>query len=107
MAAAVAADVSVIGIRAVAAGALCSSIDRPVGQNEPVAKDFARAEPFRKLAAEFGESPASLAHRYALTVPGVATVVLGVKNRAELAECLAAEAKGPLSEAELQAVQAL
>ncbi len=27
---------------------------------------------------------------------GVSTVVLGVKNRAELAECLAAEAAGPL-----------
>jgi hypothetical protein len=28
----------------------------------------------------------------------VATVVLGVKNRTELEECLAAEARGPLTE---------
>ena len=28
---------------------------------------------------------------------GIATVVLGVKNRAELLECVESEAKGPLS----------
>jgi hypothetical protein len=30
-------------------------------------------------------------------MPGVDTVVQGVKNRAELRDCLAAEARGPLS----------
>ena len=54
----------------------------------------APAAPFRKLAAELGETPAALAHRYALTAPGVATIILGVKNRAELAECVAAETRG-------------
>jgi len=103
-AAAVQADVSVIGIRAVAAGALSSTIDRPVGSDDPTAADYARAEPFRKLAAEFGESPASLAHRYALTVTDVATVILGVKNRVELTECLAAEARGTLTDAEVRSV---
>ena len=39
-----------------------------------------------------GISPAQLAHQYALSMPGVETLVLGVKNREELAECLAAEA---------------
>ena len=42
------------------------------------------------------ESPASLAHRYALSMPGISTVVLGVKNRSELQECIEAEAKGAL-----------
>ncbi|MCZ7420548.1 aldo/keto reductase [Verrucosispora sp. WMMA2121] len=102
--AAVADGVSVIAIRAVAAGALTGEIDRSVDDDAPVAVDFARAERFRALAAEFGESPASLAHRYALSVPGVATVVLGVKNRTELAECLAAEARGPLTEVERKAL---
>jgi aryl-alcohol dehydrogenase-like predicted oxidoreductase len=100
-------DVAVIGIRAVAAGSLTDALDRELDPRHPAAVDFGRAAPFRKLAAEFGESAASLAHRYALSVPGVATVVLGVKNRAELADCLAAEARGPLTPAELQAVQAL
>jgi aryl-alcohol dehydrogenase-like predicted oxidoreductase len=96
--------VAVVGIRAVAAGSLTSVLDRDVPAGHPAAADFARAEPFRKLAAEMGETPASLAHRYALSVPGVATVVLGVKNRAELAECLAAEERGPLTPAELAAI---
>jgi aryl-alcohol dehydrogenase-like predicted oxidoreductase len=46
--------------------------------------------------------PALLAHRYALDLDGVDTVVLGVKNRAELAQCLDAESLGPLP-AELRA----
>ena len=57
--------------------------------------DYARAAGFRRLAAELGVSPALLAHRYALSLP-VDTVVLGVKNRAELAECVAAAEAGPL-----------
>jgi len=99
--------VAVVGIRAVAAGSLTAALDREVDPGHPAAVDFARAEPFRKLAAELGATPAALAHRYALSVPGVATVVLGVKNRAELAECLAAEARGPLTPDELRAVAAL
>jgi hypothetical protein len=31
-------------------------------------------------------------------MPGVSTVVLGVKNRDELGECLDAEARGPLDQ---------
>jgi hypothetical protein len=42
-----------------------------------------------------------------LSVSGVATVVLGVKNRAELAECVEAAARGPLTADELNAVTAL
>jgi hypothetical protein len=48
------------------------------------------------LAAQAGMTMADLAHRYALTMDGVDAVILGVKNRQELAECLAAEAAGPL-----------
>jgi aryl-alcohol dehydrogenase-like predicted oxidoreductase len=102
--AAVVADVPVIGIRAVAAGALTDAFDRPVDPDHPAARDFAAAEDFRRLAAERGEPAAVLAHRYALTLPELATVVLGVKNRTELAECLAAEGAGPLDEETLQAI---
>lgn len=62
-------------------------------------EDYRRAAPFRELAREVGESPASLAHRYALSLDGVSTVVLGVKNREELRECIDAEAQGPLDPA--------
>ena len=94
--------VGVMGIRAVQAGALTDAIDRDLPDDHPESVDFRRAAPFRDLAREVGESTASLAHRYALSMEGIATVILGVKNRAELAECLEAEAKGPL-DAELLA----
>ncbi len=86
----------VMGIRAVQAGALTDAFDRPVPEDHPDMADFRRAAPFRDIARELGESPASLAHRYALSMEGVSTVILGVKDRAELRECIAAEAKSPL-----------
>jgi aryl-alcohol dehydrogenase-like predicted oxidoreductase len=89
--------IGVMGIRAVAAGALTDGIDRDLPAGHAVRADFDRAAPVRDLARELGESAAALAHRYALSVPGVDTVVLGVKNRDELRDCLAAEARGPLS----------
>jgi aryl-alcohol dehydrogenase-like predicted oxidoreductase len=96
IAAAVANGVGVMGIRAVQAGALTDGFDRPIPEDSPDWLDFLRAEPFRVLADDLGVTPAALAHRYALTMEGVDTVVLGVKNRAELAECVAVEAQGPL-----------
>ena len=88
--------VGVMGIRAVQAGALTSAFDRQVPDDHPDMADYRRAEPFRELSRELGESPAALAHRYALSMEGIATVVLGVKNQAELRECVEAEAKGRL-----------
>jgi aryl-alcohol dehydrogenase-like predicted oxidoreductase len=88
--------VGVMGIRAVQAGALTDALDRDLAADHPTMVDFRRAEPFRAIARQVGESAASLAHRYALTMPGVDTVVLGVKNRMELHDCLAAEARGAL-----------
>jgi aryl-alcohol dehydrogenase-like predicted oxidoreductase len=95
IAAARANGVGVMGIRAVQAGALTSEIDRPLPPDHPERRDYDRAAGFRRLAAELGESPAALAHRYALSL-GIDTLVLGVKNRAELAECVAAAEAGPL-----------
>jgi aryl-alcohol dehydrogenase-like predicted oxidoreductase len=96
MKAARANGVGIMGIRAVQAGALTSAIDRPLPPDHPEMRDYARAAGFRALAAELGMSPAYLAHRYALSLD-IDTVVLGVKNRTELAECVAAAEAGPLS----------
>ena len=96
IAAAKARGCGVMGIRAVQAGALTAAIDREVKASHPESADYARAAPFRDLCREIGEDPAIIAHRYALGLPGVDTVVLGVKNRAELRGCLEAEAAGPL-----------
>jgi aryl-alcohol dehydrogenase-like predicted oxidoreductase len=95
IAAARANGVGVMGIRAVQAGALTGALDRPLPPDHPEMRDYARAAGFRRLAAELGTSPAALAHRYALSL-GIDTLVLGVKNRTELAECVAAAAAGPL-----------
>ena len=89
--------VGVMGIRAVQAGALTSEFDRQLADDHPDTTDYRRAAAFRDLSRELSESPAALAHRYALSMDGVATVVLGVKNRAELEECVEAEAKGRLA----------
>src|SRR5438309_4777249 len=84
----------IMGIRAVQAGALTDALDRQVPEDHPDRLDYQRSAPFRALARELGESPASMAHRYALSIAGVATVVLGVKNRTELRECSTAGAGG-------------
>ena len=99
IAAAHANGAAVMGIRAVQAGALTDSVDRPLPEGHTELADYALAAPFRALAADVGHSAAYLAHCYALSMEGVSTVVLGVKNREELRECIAAEAAAPLDPA--------
>ena len=100
-------DIPILAIRAVQAGALTSSMDRephPSGLDKADFMDFEKALPFRNLANKWGESPASLAHRFALSVKKVSSVVLGVKNRQELQECIDAESRGKLSSHEMEAL---
>jgi aryl-alcohol dehydrogenase-like predicted oxidoreductase len=99
--------IGVMGIRAVQAGALTAAIDRAVSPTHPDGKDYARAAPFRALCSTWGEDPARVAYRYALSIAGVDTLVLGVKNRAELQDALDAEAAGPLEPAQISAIDAL
>ncbi|HEY3849112.1 MAG TPA: aldo/keto reductase [Acetobacteraceae bacterium] len=105
MAAARANGVGVMGIRAVQAGALTAAIDRALPPDHPEQRDYARAAGFRALCAELGEDPAVVAHRYALSLP-IDTLVLGVKNRQELAACVAAAEAGPLPAALIARIDA-
>jgi aryl-alcohol dehydrogenase-like predicted oxidoreductase len=89
-------EVGVMGIRAVATGALTAELDRPLPTDDATYQDYQKAAPYRALCAELGEDPALLAHRYALSMEGVDTVILGVKNRDELKGVVEAEAQGPL-----------
>ena len=101
-------NIPILAIRAVQAGALTSSMDRlphSSGFDQRDFEDFDKAESFRELANEWNESPASLAHRYALSIKGVSSVILGVKNRKELLECIESEAKDVLSESEIKEVE--
>ena len=95
MAAARANGVGIMGIRAVQAGALTKSMDRELPPDHPEMLDYAKAAGFRKICDEISEDPAIIAHRYALGLD-IDTLVLGVKNRAELAGCVAASEAGPL-----------
>jgi aryl-alcohol dehydrogenase-like predicted oxidoreductase len=99
--------VGVMGIRAVQAGALTAQIDRSLSANHPETKDYDRAAPYRDLCKRIGQDPAVLAHRYAMSMAGVDTVVLGVKNRTELAQCLEGERLGILSAEEMKAIDDL
>ena len=103
-------DIPILAIRAVQAGALTSKMDRqphPSGRDKPDFDDFKKAESFRELAKEWGESPASLAHLYALSIQKVSSVILGVKNTIELHECIEAESKDNLNEAQLKELEDL
>lgn len=102
-----AVGVGVMGIRAVQAGALTLAVDRDLKVSSPDNVDYVRAQPFRELCARWGEDPAAVAHRYALSMPNIDTVVLGVKNRVELAQCIAAEAAGPLEPARIAVIDGL
>jgi aryl-alcohol dehydrogenase-like predicted oxidoreductase len=95
IAAARANGIGVMGIRAVQAGALTAAIDRPLPAGHAETRDYGIAAPFRQICAELGANPAVIAHRYALSLD-IDTLVLGVKNRQELAECVAAADAGPL-----------
>ena len=105
MKAARAAGVGIMGVRAVQAGALTSALDRE--DNSPTSEDFRRAASYRAVCAQWGEEPAIVAHRYGLGIDGVDTLVLGVKNVAELDEALLAERRGPLDPEQLAAIEAL
>ena len=105
IAAAKANGVGVMGVRAVQAGALTTGIDRV--EKSKTSDDFDRAAPYRALCAQWGEDPAIVAHRYALAIDGVDTLVLGVKNVTELDQALVAERRGPLDAEQAAAIDAL
>lgn len=96
----------VLGIRPVQGGALTDALDRDLPPTHGVVADFNRSAAFRTLARELGTSSAALAHRYALSMEGVDTVVLGCKNRKEVLECVAAADAGPLEPAVMKRVDA-
>jgi len=99
--------VPILGIRAVQAGALTLEMDRephPSGFDIKDFEDYDKAEPFRKLASEWKMNPSILAHRYALSAEKVSSVILGVKNRAELLDCIEAESLGELNHDQISTI---
>ncbi len=99
--------VGVMGIRAVQAGALTHEVDRELPEGSSDYLDYLKAAPYRALCAQLGENPAILAHQYALSMEGVDTVILGVKNRTELKEIVDAVNAGPIDPAVKEKIDAL
>ena len=91
-----------------AGGRLTNAIDRALAPDHAEARDFERARSrIARCAAKSARIRPSIAHRYALSMAGVDTVILGVKNRDELRQCLEAEARGALEPALMQRIDAL
>jgi hypothetical protein len=70
---------------------------RSTGRSHPITSRCAITPELRRLAKELGcrVTPAALTHRCALSLD-IDTLVLGVKNRRGLAECVTAVEAGPL-----------
>src|SRR5205823_5454812 len=97
----------VIAIRVLAAGAAAGLPSRSPNAGDPgtnlvsggsYAADIERAQRAAGLAAELGfEGAVELAIRFALSKPGVSTVVVGYSTVAHLEEALRYAERGPLS----------
>ncbi len=102
------AQLGIFGIRPFAAGSLTAAVDRSLPAEHPVSVDFAFGQQHLGfLTAETGSSLAVVAMRYALSLPGVSTVVTGAKNRAELDDAIAAAQAGPLPPALMERIAPL
>lgn len=106
------ADIGVVAIRALAAGALSDSsamhaLAKPYSSLSAaeVDADRVRAGAFRSILPPH-YSMARFATRYALTPPDVSTVLIGVSERSHLEEAIAAANEGPLDAAQVAAIEA-
>ncbi len=102
------AQFGIFGIRPFAAGSLTAAVDRSLPADHPVAVDFDFGQRHLGfLTAETASSLAVVAMRYALSLPGVSTVVTGAKNRAELDDAIVAARAGPLPSALMERIATL
>lgn len=106
------ADIGVVAIRALAAGALSDSsamhaLAKPYSSLSAaeVDADRVRAGAFRSILPQ-GYSMARFAIRYALTPPEVSTALIGVSERSHLEEAIAASSDGALDTAQVGAIEA-
>ena len=114
---AAAAGMGVIAIRVIAAGALAGTAERapnasaidgaPLVAGSEFAEDIARA---RRLAALTGEldleSTLELAVRFALSMPGVSTALVGYSDQEQLEQAIRWAERGPLPAEAVQRVVA-
>lgn len=112
-----AANVGVIGIRVLAAGALSGAAERhpiaaqtvaPIGTAASYETDLARAQLFRPLVAEgHAGSLVEAAIRYAISAEPMSTVLVGIASFEQFETAAQAALKGPLSAVALARVAEL
>jgi aryl-alcohol dehydrogenase-like predicted oxidoreductase len=106
------AGTGVIVIRVLAAGAAAGLADRPENAGDPggalaagggYATDLQRAERVQSLAKGLGlESAVELSIRFALSKPGVSTVLVGYSNPGHLEDAIRFAERGPLPQDAVQ-----
>jgi L-galactose dehydrogenase/L-glyceraldehyde 3-phosphate reductase len=109
-----AADMGVLNIRVLAAGALSGTMERhplgspppaPIGSGADYARDVERARRFEPLIREgHADSLVEAALRYPLANKGVSTVLIGLSTMEQLEYAVRSIEKGPLSPAALDRV---
>lgn len=100
------ADMGVIAIRVMAAGALTARPDRHPNAGDPgpqllkgadYGRDLERAQTIQKIAGELGyESALELALRFVLALPGTSTNLVGFSDLGQLEDALRWAGRGPL-----------
>ena len=106
-----AADQGVLVIRVLAAGALSGVVERdpvavpsvaPIGSGRDYQQDFNRSAGFRFMVSEgYAGDLAEASVRFALSNPGVSTVLVGYSNMDHLEQSVRFADKGPLPSAAL------
>ena len=109
--------VGVIGIRALAGGALSGSAARepnaspppePIGSAVSFDRDLERARRFQPMIEEgFAASLADLATRFVISTPAMGTALMGLATLDQLEQAIAAVEKGPLPLPALMRVAAI
>lgn len=99
-------DIGVIAIRVLAGGALSGSTARhpvaaqivdPIASSPDFANDVARAQRFQFLVEEgYADSLVEAAIRFVVSIPSVATALVGISTYEQFATALAAANRGPL-----------
>src|SRR5712691_741592 len=112
-----AAGVGVVGIRALAGGALSGSAERhaiaspppePIGSAMRYDADIGRARRLMPLVNEgFAVSLTEAATRFAISHPAVGTILVGMATPRQFEDALAAVEKGPLPAAALERLSSL
>jgi aryl-alcohol dehydrogenase-like predicted oxidoreductase len=111
------ADVGTIAIRVLAAGALSGTTSRhpiampsvaPIASGDDYAQDVARARMLQPLVDKgHAGSLMEASIRFALTHPGLSTVLVGTSEQAHLEAAIAAVERGPLPPAALDQLDGL